>query len=164
MAREAWVLRFNDLEAKATWTSQNSGSTQVRLDDGEPFTVRCLDSRTYRVAWEGHSCAAKAVFDGSRCWIHINGQILVIDVQAQVPGGRSKQNRQHPVLTAPMPAKVIKVLASEGQKVRKGDTLVLLESMKMELSIKAPMEGTVRKINCKQGDLVAPETQLIEFE
>jgi acetyl/propionyl-CoA carboxylase alpha subunit len=164
MAGEAWILRFNDLQAKATWTAQTSGSTQVRLDGGEPFTVGCLDSRTYRVTWDDHSCAAKAVFDGGRCWIYINGQVLVIDVQAQVPGGRSKQNRQHPVLTAPMPARVIKVLASEGQTVRKGDILVLLESMKMEFSIRAPIEGAVRKINCKQGDLVAPETQLIEFE
>jgi len=67
-------------------------------------------------------------------------------------------------LTPPMPATVIKVLVSPGAAVRKGDTLVLLEAMKMELPVRAPADATVKAVNCREGDLVQPEMTIVELE
>lgn len=61
---------------------------------------------------------------------------------------------------SPLPGSVIKVLVSEGQAVKKGDTLLTLESMKMENAIQADCDGTVKQIavaagqNVMQGDLL----------
>jgi biotin carboxyl carrier protein len=63
-----------------------------------------------------------------------------------------------------MPATVVKVLVAPGQKVRHGDTLVVLEAMKMELPIRAPGDAVVQAVNCREGELVQPDRTLVELE
>ncbi len=66
-------------------------------------------------------------------------------------------------LKAPMPGLIVDVRVSEGQKVMKGDILVILEAMKMENAIKAPAEATIKTICIKKGDSVEKNKLLIEF-
>ena len=53
-------------------------------------------------------------------------------------------------------ANVWKVSANAGQKVVKGETIVILEAMKMEMAIVAPVTGTVHSIRCSEGQMVIP--------
>ena len=62
---------------------------------------------------------------------------------------------------SPLPGSVIKVLVSEGQAVRKGDTLLTLESMKMENAIMAETDGTVKQIAVTPGQNVMQDDLLI---
>lgn len=55
---------------------------------------------------------------------------------------------------APAPGKVLKVSVSAGDKVREGDDLLVLESMKIETRIGAPRAGTVKEVRVKAGDTV----------
>ena len=57
-------------------------------------------------------------------------------------------------ITAPMPGKVVKVNASVGQAVKKGEAVLVLEAMKMENDIVAPQDGTIASINVSNGDAV----------
>ena len=57
-------------------------------------------------------------------------------------------------VNAPMPGKILSVKASEGQSVKKGEVLLVLEAMKMENEVVAPEDGTVASINCAAGDAV----------
>ena len=57
-------------------------------------------------------------------------------------------------VTAQVPGKVFKLVASVGQAVKAGDTVVILESMKMEIPVVAPQDGTVASIDVKEGDPV----------
>jgi biotin carboxyl carrier protein len=66
-------------------------------------------------------------------------------------------------LTAPMPATVLKVLVQPGASVRKGDAVLILEAMKMELPLRAPADAVVGAINCREGDLVQPDVTLVEL-
>jgi len=66
-------------------------------------------------------------------------------------------------LVAPMPATVIKVNARPGDAVRKGDVVVLLEAMKMELPLRAAADAKVAAVNCREGELVQSEAVLVEF-
>jgi biotin carboxyl carrier protein len=63
-----------------------------------------------------------------------------------------------------MPGKVIKLLVAEGDAVRKNQTLVIVEAMKMENEIKSALEGSVKKIHVSAGELVDPERVLLELE
>lgn len=65
---------------------------------------------------------------------------------------------------SPMPGQVLRILVSEGQKVKPGDALMALEAMKMEQTIKAHMEGVVRAILVKPGEMVAPGQMLVEIQ
>ena len=48
--------------------------------------------------------------------------------------------------------------------MRKGDTVVLLEAMKMELPLRAPADGTVAAVHCREGELVQAESVLVELQ
>jgi 3-methylcrotonyl-CoA carboxylase alpha subunit len=63
-----------------------------------------------------------------------------------------------------MPGRVIAVKASPGQRVARGEELVVVESMKMENAIRAPREGTVKSVAAKVGDMVSPGVVLVEME
>ena len=62
-----------------------------------------------------------------------------------------------------MPATVIRVNVQPGDPVKKGDVIVLLEAMKMELPLRAPADATVSAVNCREGELVQGEAVLVEF-
>jgi len=63
-----------------------------------------------------------------------------------------------------MPGKVIKLCVREGDEVRRNQTLVVVEAMKMENEIQSPSDGTVRTICASVGELVDSEKPLVEIE
>jgi len=80
-------------------------------------------------------------------------------------GKRVKKDRaQAGNLTSPMPGKIFKVLKDAGSAVQKGETILILEAMKMEHSIRADKDGKVKKINFRVGELVQGGVVLAELE
>lgn len=67
-------------------------------------------------------------------------------------------------IKGPMPGLVLSVLVAEGDEVKKGDSLLVLEAMKMENMIKSPTDGIIKKISIKQGDKVEKNEVLIIFQ
>lgn len=67
-------------------------------------------------------------------------------------------------LNAPMPGKVFKIVAKAGDTVKTGQTLLVLEAMKMEHAIKAPADGVVKKILFAEGQLVPAGALLVDME
>ncbi len=67
-------------------------------------------------------------------------------------------------VTPPMPGKVVKILVSEGQPVEQGQTVAIVEAMKMENEIHAPIEGIVKKVFAKPGDQVNPDEAILRIE
>ncbi len=66
-------------------------------------------------------------------------------------------------IKAPMPGLVLEIRVAEGDAVKKGDAILVLEAMKMENIIKSPADGTVKKINVKKGMAVEKNQVLINF-
>lgn len=73
-----------------------------------------------------------------------------------------KENSKH--IGATMPGTVIKMLCSEGDKVEKGDYLLITEAMKMETTIQAPFKGVIKRIHVTDGAAISVNDLLIEFE
>ncbi len=69
-----------------------------------------------------------------------------------------------PTIASPMPGKVIEIKAKPGQKVKKGDVVLVYEAMKMENDVQAPQEGVIKRIFVAEGDAVADGQVLVEFE
>jgi len=104
---------------------------------------------------------ALAVADGDTRWVFLDGEVFQFEVQHR--GGR-RASSHHGSLSAPMPATVVRVLVTDGQAVKRGDALIVLEAMKMELPVKAPADGIVTSIACREGQLVQPGVPLVELE
>lgn len=67
-------------------------------------------------------------------------------------------------ITAPMPGSVLQVKVSEGDAVEANQALVIMESMKMEMTLSAPVAGTVKRIAAREGQLVDMGAVLVELE
>jgi biotin carboxyl carrier protein len=68
------------------------------------------------------------------------------------------------LVCAPMPGRILKILVSEGEKVKKKQSLVIVEAMKMEHEIKSALEGIVKKVNFQENQMVDTEEPIIELE
>ncbi len=64
-------------------------------------------------------------------------------------------------IRAPMPGLIVRVAVAEGQAVSKGETIAILESMKMENELKSPRDGTVHRVNVGPGDSVEQNKVLV---
>ena len=102
-----------------------------------------------------------AVAEGGRAWVFHDGVTYEI---AEPRPTRARATASGESLTAPMPATVVQVKVEAGDTVRRGDTLIVLEAMKMELPVRAPADGTVARVNCREGELVQPGQELAELQ
>ena len=103
-------------------------------------------------------------FDNAKRWVTVNGQTFVLTKPAA--GTRKGGHGHHHAageLAAPMPGQVRTVNVSEGDAVTKGQTLLVLEAMKMEIRVQALQNGLVKKLLVKQGQTVEREQMLIEI-
>jgi 3-methylcrotonyl-CoA carboxylase alpha subunit len=95
------------------------------------------------------------VFTGGRHYTLSYNDPMAHAGEHEAAGGR---------LTAPMPGKVVAVLASSGKEVKKGEPLVIMEAMKMEHTISAPSDGLVEEVLYQVGDQVADGAPLLAFK
>ena len=101
--------------------------------------------------------------DGNATWAFFDGRVWKIEAPAE--GGRPRATgRRDASVMAPMPATVIAINTAPGQAVNEGETVIVLEAMKMELPIRAPRGGVVKAIHCTIGELVQPGINLLELE
>jgi 3-methylcrotonyl-CoA carboxylase alpha subunit len=128
--------------------------------DDVPFTVRAAPDGSLLVTGT-KNFLAWAVVSGETCWVFIGGEVFTFDVE-QAQTGRRRRSTHHDSLAAPMPATVRKVAVARGDTVRRGDVLIVLEAMKMELPVRAIEDGTVAAINCREGDMVQAGQKLVD--
>jgi biotin carboxyl carrier protein len=137
--------------------------------DGDGNRVRAFVASDEHATWvfiEGRTFRFEKVRTGS------NGFERVREGSNRFEKVREGSNRFEKVrggsrgltdLSAPMPATVLRILTAPGKTVRHGETLILLEAMKMELPLRAPQDGTVKKVLCEEGQLVQPGSILVEM-
>ncbi len=95
-------------------------------------------------------------------WVFLDGNVWRVE---DVTTERAREKgRGDTTVMAPMPATVVMINAAPGDTVNEGDTLIVLEAMKMELPIRAPRSGTVKAVHCTKGELVQPGVDLLEIE
>jgi 3-methylcrotonyl-CoA carboxylase alpha subunit len=127
-------------------------------------TVTRVGAGVYRVDGDGRQTIVYVAGSQEQLWAFSNGEIFREHDRRDGPAKDRPPEGGHYSVNAPMPATVVKVLVAPGQAVRHGDTLVVVEAMKMELPIRAPGDATVKAVNCREGELVQPDRALVELE
>ena len=124
--------------------------------------VKPLGDGRFLLTRDDKAALAYAVAAPSGTWVFVDGNVYLVDPPAAPSRRQGRIDDQS--LAAPMPATVVSIDVALGQQVSAGDTLILLEAMKMELAIKAPRDARVARIACTQGELVQPGVPLVELE
>jgi 3-methylcrotonyl-CoA carboxylase alpha subunit len=138
-----WELEVGGIEASLALAARSGAELSIRLGAASIHGSVRRDGEVFHV------------FTGGRHFALTYHDPMAHAGQAEAADGR---------LTAPMPGKVVAVLAASGQQVRKGDPLVIMEAMKMEHTIAAPGDGMVEEILYQVGDQVADGAPLLAFK
>jgi biotin carboxyl carrier protein len=165
-SRSVLLTRADDGDGKPFQVDLLEGSPQHRVRaEGQVFEIASDGHGSLRIAGE-RSTTVWAVAADDVTWVFVDGRVFeLVEVR---PGHRARSigpghHVHHGSLTAPMPATVRRVAVKVGDTVTRGDTLVILEAMKMELPVRAPATGTVRAVHCHEGELVQAGLVLIEI-
>ncbi len=144
-----------------------SRRVEVRPDgrivvDGSVAAIEPAGPDAWRVTIDGRTSVVLAAGTPRNPWLFHRGAIVRPDVDDEAGAPRTR-GAAGGALGAPMPASVRAVLVAPGDRVTEGQTLLVLEAMKMELPLRAPADGTVTAVHCAAGDLVQPGTDLVEL-
>lgn len=112
------------------------------------------------VSWDRDSKLLTVRLHGKLAELHIQDPR---DLLLEKLGIRDVQRTTQVETRAPMPGLILSISVTAGQQVKKGDTLLVLEAMKMENAIKAPQDGTVSRVAVSQGQSVEKNQVLIQF-
>ena len=142
----------------ANWAVSQGGEA-LRLD----WSAESLDShRTrLRVRLDGLDHSGEALMHAGTVTVYLQGASYALQVHDAMDHANEEATDHGGTLTAPMPGKIVAVAVQAGQHVKGGDTLIVMEAMKMEHSIHAPRDGKVEEIFYQPGDQVADGAQLI---
>lgn len=111
----------------------------------------------------------KADFAEKKLVIKVNGKKFMVDVKDKFDellhnlGMDTATTKKVNDIKAPMPGMVLNILVGEGQQVKKGDSLLVLEAMKMENILKSPADGVIKKVVATKGTAVEKNQLLIQF-
>ncbi|HEY3075283.1 MAG TPA: biotin/lipoyl-containing protein, partial [Burkholderiales bacterium] len=125
------------------------------LDEGRRLAI---DGQAY----EAGSSKVQTVRDGASWHVFHEGVRWTLALKEELRGQDFDAGSGS--LAAPMPGRVIKLFVTAGDKVVKGQPLLILEAMKMEHTITAPADGTVKEIHYSAGEQVLEGAELIKVE
>lgn len=105
--------------------------------------------------------------NGDKIWIHINGETITLDDEASTVRRRGKaigKDAKSNLILAPMPGKLTKLFKKQGDVIAIGESVLVMEAMKMEYTLKSNMAGTIKKVAYKELDQVALGALIVEIE
>jgi biotin carboxyl carrier protein len=145
------------------------GYYNINLVD-QSFKVNCssISPHCFSMLIGDKSHTVYIADDAEGKYISLKGAHYLVRETAQKEAAQHGSPADLPVsdglISAPMPGKIVKILVKEGEEVEQGQSLLILESMKMENSIASPFKGKVIKVNVDIGELAQPGESLIELE
>lgn len=125
---------------------------------GQPVYSLIVDGRSYE----------SYIYQGDDNWqVLMRGRLYPVKVEDErekrlraAAGGRVAETGEYH-LRAPMPGLVVAIPVSEGQSVKKGQVILILESMKMQNELKSPRDGTIGRIRVRPGESVEQKQTLL---
>lgn len=121
-----------------------------------------LHHGAWLITWDGGREVVYTAQNGAERYAHADGRSMTL-TQPSPQTRKRKRAGGGDDLTAQMPGKVVDVLVATGDAVKKGQTLVLLEAMKMEIRVSAPHDGVIKGVYAQKGDVVERGQRLVEI-
>tara|TARA_B100000963_G_scaffold349943_1_gene359569 strand:+ start:1127 stop:1624 length:498 start_codon:yes stop_codon:yes gene_type:complete len=144
----------------------------LALIDGKQFEYEISEynGRFYFRIGNKQWILANVQVKGTQIRFNIDGypvQLQVKNEQAlllETLGMKSELKQSTKDIKAPMPGKVLTIEVKEGDQVQEGETILVLEAMKMENEIKSPIQGQIKTIQVEIGQIIDKQTLLVELE
>lgn len=138
-----------------------NGCLTFKLND-KKFDLMFEEGDCYNIFYKGEKVPVSGFLDGNELHLSLFGENITLFL-AKSRLSKGDVGNENSTLS-PMPGKIIKVFIEEGQSVKKGDSLIILEAMKMEHTIKASFDGVIDKVFYKNGELVDGGVELVSLD
>ncbi len=144
---------------------EREGGVFVAQVDGRRLEFELIDSQPgiLSLRMGGRALTLYWARQGTEQWISLDGCTYRLQRPASRRTSSGSEDSLGESVRAPMPAQVRAVQIAEGERVEKGQTLMLLEAMKMEIQVKAPLEGRVVRLLASDGQSVDKDQLLVEI-
>ena len=165
-------IKIGNRVAWVNLLKQDGNLLEVEVD-GKKYEVDLMHTAdgTFSILESGHSYDIELVPETApkkytAYTLYETYGVEVIDAEARYLQNRNVNSTgaAESKISSPMPGKVVKVLVSEGDVVKEGDTIIIISAMKMESEYKAPRDGVIKKVYVKSEDTVDGNQVLIELE
>jgi biotin carboxyl carrier protein len=146
-------------------TIERKGDSYLALMQGRSYELDILDAQPGQISllFEGRPVTLFWAEQAGKRWVSMDGCTYLLEKPTL--GGRSGiEGDSEGSLRAPMPAQVRDIYISEGMLVEKGETLMLLEAMKMEIRVQASRAGRVARLVVQVGQSVNRDQELALIE
>jgi acetyl-CoA/propionyl-CoA carboxylase biotin carboxyl carrier protein len=157
LGEPAWTVRRLQVaggEPVVVRLRGRSTAAEVRVGDGEPVTARAIrDGDRLTATLDGLTATYFAVHEGGTVWLAADGHVTALREQERLSSSAGAVAGSGAV-TSPMPGTVIVVQAAVGDEVAAGTPLLVVEAMKMEHVLTAPVAGTVTELGVTAGQTV----------
>ncbi|HUL79623.1 MAG TPA: biotin/lipoyl-containing protein [Vicinamibacteria bacterium] len=126
------------------------------------FALECAGPGVFVVRAGARSTTLHLAAEGPA--VHLSWDGVAYTLLVEREGARAAHRSDPGALETPMPGRVAAVKVAPGQRVARGEELLVVEAMKMENALRAPRDGVVRAVHVAAGDRVAPGRTLVEIE
>jgi biotin carboxyl carrier protein len=167
----SYEININDRTSNIELLNREGNKVKIALDDKKydvdiVMVERCvysliIDGVSYNVElFENNSCKKYIVNT-----LYESFDVEIVDAESKYLKSRKKDEEEDEnFISTPMPGKVVKIPVKVGDKVKAGDTVVIISAMKMESEYKVKKDRIIKDIKVKEGDTVDGHQPLIYIE
>ncbi|NQU84127.1 MAG: biotin/lipoyl-binding protein [Mariniphaga sp.] len=165
-------IKLNNRTATVEIISQQGNILEIKVDE-KTYKIDLMHTAdgTFSIIENGHSYDIELIatdhpkrYTAHTLYNMFDLEIVDAESQYLLNRGASGIGNSENSISSPMPGKVVKIMVSEGDNIKEGDTAIIISAMKMESEYKSPKDGVVKKIHIKEGDTIEGNQVLIELE
>ena len=165
-----YELKVDDNVSPIKLISRDGNTAEIAVGD-KTYKVDIVEVEKgiYSVIYDGVSYNIELQNNNNKKYqattLYNSFDVEVVDAETRYKNSRAgSEDDDHAYISTPMPGKVVKILVKEGDKVKGGDTVIVVSAMKMESEYKVVKDRTIIKVFVKEGDNIDGDQPLIELE
>lgn len=164
-------LRIKDRTSKVEILEQKGSLYKVKIGERlYDIDVTRVENGVYSVIYLGKSINMEMIEGNTPNSYVVNTrsndyQVEIIDAKTRyIEARKGDHDSGETIISSPMPGKIIKLMVNKGDKVVRGETVIIVSAMKMESEYKSPVDGIIAKVFVKADDVVEAHQALVEIE
>jgi len=165
-----YEIKVGDQQSEIKLLSRDGNIMELLVGDREyKVDIVEVEEGIYSILYNGISYNIELISKDKKVYsattLYNSFDIEVLDAESRYRNSRRKsEDEDSAFISTPMPGKVVKVLVKEGDKVKGGDTVIVVSAMKMESEYKVVKDRIISKVLVKEGDNIEGDQPLIMLE
>lgn len=165
-----YEIKVDDQQTEIEMVSRDGNVMEILVDDRRyKVDLVEVEKGIYSIIYNGISYNVELIKKNNNSYhattLYNSFDIDIIDAEMRYKNSRKKsEDEDEAYISTPMPGKVVKILVKEGDRVKGGDTVVVVSAMKMESEYKVIKDRLIKKVLVKEGDNIVGDQHLILLE